>query len=69
MRIEFDDEKRRWTLEKRGLDFADVRRIFVGARFSVAGKLPQRHAERLLDPVVQCRKTRKSRSRFASNPK
>ena len=30
MRLEWDEEKRRWTLEHRGLDFADSPKILDG---------------------------------------
>jgi uncharacterized DUF497 family protein len=30
MEIEFDEEKRRWTLERRGLDFLDALKIVDG---------------------------------------
>jgi len=34
MHIEYDEEKRLWTLERRGLDFADAGRIFEGPTFT-----------------------------------
>ena len=34
MEISFDDEKRRLTLEMRGLDFAEAGRIFDGTEFT-----------------------------------
>lgn len=34
MRIAFDAEKRRLTLENRGLDFADAPLVFAGLHFS-----------------------------------
>ena len=34
MGIEFDEEKRRQTLEHRGLDFADAASVFEGPRFT-----------------------------------
>jgi uncharacterized protein len=34
MQITFDEEKRRRTLEDRGLDFADADRIFDGPEFT-----------------------------------
>jgi uncharacterized protein len=34
MNIEFDDEKRRWTLDARGLDFAQAAEIFDGTEFT-----------------------------------
>ena len=35
MEIGFDPAKRAWTLEHRGLDFADVERVFAGPRYTV----------------------------------
>lgn len=35
MDIEFDEEKRRWTLEQRGLDFADAPRFFDSLTFTL----------------------------------
>jgi len=35
MWIEYDDAKRRWTLENRKLDFADVGFVFDGPTFSL----------------------------------
>jgi hypothetical protein len=34
MRIEFDPEKRRRTLEERGLDFRDAAHVFAGEKFT-----------------------------------
>jgi uncharacterized DUF497 family protein len=34
MDIEFDEEKRRQTLEQRGLDFADAQALFEGPEFT-----------------------------------
>lgn len=34
MRITFDPAKREWTLQERGLDFADAAAIFAGAAFT-----------------------------------
>lgn len=34
MDIEFDEEKRRQTLEHRGLDFADAQELFEGPEFT-----------------------------------
>ncbi len=35
MDIEFDEEKRRKTLDQRGLDFADAAQLFEGAEFTL----------------------------------
>ncbi|CAN5360952.1 hypothetical protein BH10PSE12_BH10PSE12_27400 [soil metagenome] len=34
MEISFDPVKRLWTLEARGVDFADAREVFDGPRFT-----------------------------------
>ena len=34
MEIGFDPAKREWTLEHRGLDFADAGRVFAGPRYT-----------------------------------
>ena len=34
MRLEFDDEKRRRTLQTRGLNFAEAGRVFAGPEFT-----------------------------------
>jgi uncharacterized protein len=34
MEVSYDDAKRRWTLEERGLDFADAGQIFEGRRYT-----------------------------------
>lgn len=34
MKITYNDEKRRITLEKRGLDFEDAARIFAGVHYT-----------------------------------
>jgi hypothetical protein len=33
--IGFDPAKREWTLEHRGLDFADAEKVFAGPKFTV----------------------------------
>lgn len=35
MKIEFDEGKRLWTLEHRGLDFADAPLVFAEAHFQI----------------------------------
>ena len=35
MEIEFDEDKRRWTLTERGLDFGRANEIFGGPEFTV----------------------------------
>ncbi|HEX8261644.1 MAG TPA: BrnT family toxin [Allosphingosinicella sp.] len=35
MEIGFDPAKREWTLEHRGLDFADAEKVFAGPKFTV----------------------------------
>ena len=35
MEIGFDPAKREWTLEHRGLDFAEAERVFEGPKFTV----------------------------------
>lgn len=34
MELEWDEPKRQWTLQRRGLDFADAGLVFEGATFS-----------------------------------
>jgi len=34
MEIEFDEAKRQWTLDNRGLDFADATTVFDGPTFT-----------------------------------
>lgn len=34
MEIGFDPAKREWTLEHRGLDFADAEKVFAGPRYT-----------------------------------
>ena len=38
MRISYDPEKRRITLERRGLDFEDAPRLFAGAHYTDADR-------------------------------
>ncbi len=35
MKISFDEAKRNWTLQNRGLDFADAGKIFDGPEFTL----------------------------------
>lgn len=35
MEIEFDETKRSWTLQNRGLDFADSPAVFAAAHFQI----------------------------------
>lgn len=48
MDIEFDEEKRRWTLEQRGLDFADTLRVFQGDEFTLSDDRKNYGEERFL---------------------
>jgi len=64
MEILFDPEKRQWTLENRGLDFADAPLVFADdyiellddrkdygeTRYRVFGKLRSRHVAIILTP-------------------
>ncbi len=34
MKIEYDESKRQWTLENRGLDFVDAIKVFDGPTFT-----------------------------------
>ena len=35
MEIKFDPEKRRWTLEKRGIDFLDASLVFADVHYEI----------------------------------
>lgn len=48
MKIEFDDEKRRRTLEDRGLDFGDAAIVFDGPKYTILDDREDYGEERFL---------------------
>ncbi|PIB95937.1 BrnT family toxin [Caulobacter sp. X] len=48
MKIEFDDEKRRRTLEDRGLDFGDAAIVFDGPKYTIVDDREDYGEERFL---------------------
>lgn len=48
MEIEYDEAKRRWTMEARGLDFADAPRVLDGDNITVVDERFEYGEERFL---------------------